>query len=198
MTAATFSTDGSVLAVAVEKVITLWDPWKNILVAVIGETIEVIFYLELLCCIRFSFALTSLFLHFCHVKFLTPLCSQSQPCHLWVNQTTLCRLLEDQIRNCPFGACQSCQSHGHTSFMLKVFIVLSLFSRNLSYHNPVFKLLLKIYVVLFMQYLVCLWSYKLCIGWFLFGCSRPSPYIVYKYGFYWIHHEGCRWSYFII
>lgn len=51
MAAAAFSADGSVLAVAAEKVITLWDPFKNILVAVIGETIEVIFYLELLCCI---------------------------------------------------------------------------------------------------------------------------------------------------
>lgn len=40
MTAATFSTDGSVLAVAAENVITLWDPDRNLLVAVIGETIE--------------------------------------------------------------------------------------------------------------------------------------------------------------
>ncbi|KAL9362586.1 hypothetical protein Peur_045371 [Populus x canadensis] len=39
MTAATFSTDGSVLAVAAETVITLWDADKNILVAVIGETL---------------------------------------------------------------------------------------------------------------------------------------------------------------
>lgn len=38
MTAATFSSDGSVLAVAAETVITLWDPKKNVLVAVIGET----------------------------------------------------------------------------------------------------------------------------------------------------------------
>lgn len=40
MTAVAFSTDGSVLAVAAENVITLWDPCMNILVAVIGETIE--------------------------------------------------------------------------------------------------------------------------------------------------------------
>ncbi|KAG9159938.1 hypothetical protein Leryth_005690 [Lithospermum erythrorhizon] len=40
MTAATFSGDGSVLAVAAETVITLWDPDRNILVAVIGETVE--------------------------------------------------------------------------------------------------------------------------------------------------------------
>ncbi|CAK7337560.1 unnamed protein product [Dovyalis caffra] len=39
MTAATFSLDGSVLAVAAENVITLWDADKNILVAVIGETV---------------------------------------------------------------------------------------------------------------------------------------------------------------
>ncbi|KAJ6923457.1 WD repeat-containing protein 75 [Populus alba x Populus x berolinensis] len=39
MTAATFSSDGSVLAVAAETVITLWDADKNILVAVIGETL---------------------------------------------------------------------------------------------------------------------------------------------------------------
>ncbi|KAF9680547.1 hypothetical protein SADUNF_Sadunf06G0132700 [Salix dunnii] len=39
MTAATFSADGSVLAVAAETVITLWDADKNILVAVIGETL---------------------------------------------------------------------------------------------------------------------------------------------------------------
>ncbi|XP_050217951.1 uncharacterized protein LOC126668808 [Mercurialis annua] len=37
MTAATFSHDGSVLAVAAETVITLWDPDKNVLVAVVGE-----------------------------------------------------------------------------------------------------------------------------------------------------------------
>lgn len=37
MTAAAFSADGSVLAVAADTVITLWDPDKNILVAVIGE-----------------------------------------------------------------------------------------------------------------------------------------------------------------
>lgn len=41
MTAATFSADGSVLAVAAETVITLWDPEQNILVAVIGETLTV-------------------------------------------------------------------------------------------------------------------------------------------------------------
>lgn len=39
MTAAAFSADGSVLAVAAETVITLWDPEQNILVAVIGETL---------------------------------------------------------------------------------------------------------------------------------------------------------------
>uniref|UniRef100_A0A6M2EM34 WD repeat-containing protein 75 second beta-propeller domain-containing protein n=1 Tax=Populus davidiana TaxID=266767 RepID=A0A6M2EM34_9ROSI len=39
ITAATFSSDGSVLAVAAETVITLWDADKNILVAVIGETL---------------------------------------------------------------------------------------------------------------------------------------------------------------
>uniref|UniRef100_A0A7N0VM13 WD repeat-containing protein 75 second beta-propeller domain-containing protein n=1 Tax=Kalanchoe fedtschenkoi TaxID=63787 RepID=A0A7N0VM13_KALFE len=38
MTAASFSPDGSVLAVAAETVITLWDPHKNVLVTVIGET----------------------------------------------------------------------------------------------------------------------------------------------------------------
>ncbi|CAI0427436.1 unnamed protein product, partial [Linum tenue] len=39
MTAAAFSPDGSVLAVAAETVITLWDPDKNLLLAVIGEAI---------------------------------------------------------------------------------------------------------------------------------------------------------------
>ncbi|KAJ4982232.1 hypothetical protein NE237_033069 [Protea cynaroides] len=38
MTAAAFSADGSVLAVAAGTVVTLWDPDRNILVAVIGET----------------------------------------------------------------------------------------------------------------------------------------------------------------
>ncbi|MQL92234.1 hypothetical protein Taro_024859 [Colocasia esculenta] len=38
MTAAAFSADGSVLAVAAESVVTLWDPDSNILVTVIGET----------------------------------------------------------------------------------------------------------------------------------------------------------------
>ncbi|PRQ37349.1 putative transcription factor WD40-like family [Rosa chinensis] len=37
MTAAAFSADGSVLAVAAETVITLWDPVNNMLVAVLGE-----------------------------------------------------------------------------------------------------------------------------------------------------------------
>ncbi|XP_076898013.1 uncharacterized protein LOC143551471 [Bidens hawaiensis] len=40
MTAAAFSNDGSILAVAAETVITLWDPEKNFLVAVIGSTRE--------------------------------------------------------------------------------------------------------------------------------------------------------------
>lgn len=40
MTAAAFSADGSVLAVAAETVITLWDPDTNILVAVIGEALS--------------------------------------------------------------------------------------------------------------------------------------------------------------
>ncbi|XP_077244588.1 transducin/WD40 repeat-like superfamily protein isoform X2 [Tasmannia lanceolata] len=39
LTAAAFSTDGSVLAVAAEAVITLWNPDTNVLVAVIGETL---------------------------------------------------------------------------------------------------------------------------------------------------------------
>lgn len=38
MTAAAFSADGSVLAVAAETVITLWNPLENVLVAVIGDT----------------------------------------------------------------------------------------------------------------------------------------------------------------
>lgn len=41
MTAAAFSADGSVLAVAAERVITLWDPDRNVLVATIGESFEV-------------------------------------------------------------------------------------------------------------------------------------------------------------
>ncbi|KAK2971977.1 hypothetical protein RJ640_004997 [Escallonia rubra] len=40
MTAVAFSFDGSVLAVAAAMVITLWDPEKNVLVAVIGESLE--------------------------------------------------------------------------------------------------------------------------------------------------------------
>ncbi|CAL0325563.1 unnamed protein product [Lupinus luteus] len=38
MRAAAFSADGSVLAVAADTVITLWDPDRNVLVAVVGET----------------------------------------------------------------------------------------------------------------------------------------------------------------
>ncbi|KAJ8465048.1 hypothetical protein OPV22_027600 [Ensete ventricosum] len=38
MTAAAFSADGSVLAIAAESVVTLWDPDSNLLVAVIGDT----------------------------------------------------------------------------------------------------------------------------------------------------------------
>ncbi|KAL8461980.1 hypothetical protein ACS0TY_033171 [Phlomoides rotata] len=40
MTSAAFSSDGSVLAVAAEKVITLWDPDRNTLLAVIGDSVE--------------------------------------------------------------------------------------------------------------------------------------------------------------
>ncbi|KAL6514005.1 hypothetical protein OROHE_019461 [Orobanche hederae] len=40
MNAAAFSNDGSVLAVAAEKVITLWDPDRNTLLAVIGDSLE--------------------------------------------------------------------------------------------------------------------------------------------------------------
>ncbi|KAK8294511.1 hypothetical protein V6Z12_D05G004700 [Gossypium hirsutum] len=39
MTAAAFSADGSVLAVAAETLITLWNPYKNVLLAVLGETL---------------------------------------------------------------------------------------------------------------------------------------------------------------
>ncbi|XP_043698630.1 WD repeat-containing protein 75 [Telopea speciosissima] len=39
MTAAAFSADGSVLAVAAGTVVTLWDPDRNVLVAVIGESL---------------------------------------------------------------------------------------------------------------------------------------------------------------
>lgn len=42
MRAAAFSADGSVLAVAADTVITLWDPDKNVLIAVVGETPTVI------------------------------------------------------------------------------------------------------------------------------------------------------------
>jgi NET1-associated nuclear protein 1 (U3 small nucleolar RNA-associated protein 17) len=41
MTSAVFSADGSVLAVAAENVITLWDPDNNALVGVIAETLSV-------------------------------------------------------------------------------------------------------------------------------------------------------------
>lgn len=44
MTAAAFSAEGSVLAVAAETVFTLWDPDKNVLIAVLGNTIAVMFY----------------------------------------------------------------------------------------------------------------------------------------------------------
>ncbi|XP_078177165.1 transducin/WD40 repeat-like superfamily protein isoform X1 [Carex rostrata] len=40
MTAAAFSGDGSVLAIAAETVITLWDPHSNLLVAVIGDSLS--------------------------------------------------------------------------------------------------------------------------------------------------------------
>lgn len=43
MTAAAFSSDGSVLAVAAETVVTLWDPDTNALVAVIGDSFTVSF-----------------------------------------------------------------------------------------------------------------------------------------------------------
>ncbi|GKD30605.1 WD repeat-containing protein 75 [Tanacetum coccineum] len=49
MTTAAFSADGSVLAVAAETFITLWDPEKNVLLAVIGSAHEV-GPLVMLCC----------------------------------------------------------------------------------------------------------------------------------------------------
>ncbi|XVF47687.1 hypothetical protein PTKIN_Ptkin03bG0130800 [Pterospermum kingtungense] len=39
MTAAAFSGDGSVLAIAAETLITLWNPYMNVLLAVLGETL---------------------------------------------------------------------------------------------------------------------------------------------------------------
>ncbi|GER33887.1 peptidyl-prolyl cis-trans isomerase-like 4 [Striga asiatica] len=44
MTSAAFSRDGSVLAVAGQEVITLWDPDRNALLAVIGDSPEVTFH----------------------------------------------------------------------------------------------------------------------------------------------------------
>lgn len=41
MTAVAFSTDGSILAVAAEVVVTLWDPDTNSLISVVGETLSV-------------------------------------------------------------------------------------------------------------------------------------------------------------
>ncbi|GMI92889.1 hypothetical protein like AT2G18900 [Hibiscus trionum] len=48
MTAAAFSADGSVLAVAAETLITLWNPYKNVLLAVLGETLTPIVNLSFL------------------------------------------------------------------------------------------------------------------------------------------------------
>jgi hypothetical protein len=45
MTAAAFSGDGSVLAVAAECVITLWDPDNNALVGIIAEALSVCYYI---------------------------------------------------------------------------------------------------------------------------------------------------------
>ncbi|XVE98784.1 hypothetical protein REPUB_Repub03eG0138500 [Reevesia pubescens] len=39
MTVAAFSADGSVLAVAAETLVTFWNPYKNVLLAVLGETL---------------------------------------------------------------------------------------------------------------------------------------------------------------
>ncbi|RLN00886.1 WD repeat-containing protein 75 [Panicum miliaceum] len=63
MTAAAFSADGSVLAVAAESVITLWDPDNNALVGVIAETLSPITNL--------SFVGTSVY--------LMSLCQSSKP-----------------------------------------------------------------------------------------------------------------------
>lgn len=41
MSTAAFSSDGSVLAIAADKVITLWEPDRNTLLAVIGDTLDV-------------------------------------------------------------------------------------------------------------------------------------------------------------
>ncbi|CAL4905194.1 unnamed protein product [Urochloa decumbens] len=63
MTSAAFSADGSVLAVAAESVITLWDPDNNALVGVIAETLSPVTNL--------SFVGTSVF--------LMSLCQSSRP-----------------------------------------------------------------------------------------------------------------------
>ncbi|CAD6269264.1 unnamed protein product [Miscanthus lutarioriparius] len=63
MTSAAFSADGSVLAVAAENVITLWDPDNNALVGVIAETLSPVTNL--------SFVGTSVF--------LMSLCQSSRP-----------------------------------------------------------------------------------------------------------------------
>lgn len=60
MTAVAFSADGSVLAVAAETVITLWDPERNVLVAVVGEMQEVISEIQLSLALSFFQTCTSL------------------------------------------------------------------------------------------------------------------------------------------
>lgn len=60
MTAVAFSADGSVLAVAAETVITLWDPEKNVLVVVVGEMQEVISEIQLSLALSFFQTCTSL------------------------------------------------------------------------------------------------------------------------------------------
>lgn len=49
MTAAAFSADGSILAVAAATLITLWDPDNNILITIVGDSHMVIIYVLYIC-----------------------------------------------------------------------------------------------------------------------------------------------------
>ena len=75
MTAAAFSADGSVLAVAAESVITLWDPDNNALVGVIAETLSVSDQ-TLTCVVCFASALKQQF-DVCQLLYLQPITNLS-------------------------------------------------------------------------------------------------------------------------
>lgn len=113
MTAATFSSDGSVLAVAAENVITLWDPDNNTLVGVIAEALSVLYYSS-----AWTFAI--LFRLIVWYVYLISICSPSQNFRSLGHHHFWCLYLRAPNHRLPCGMFQIFPCNGLTASLQKV------------------------------------------------------------------------------